>query len=248
MITLKRAYEPASIHDGVRVLVERLWPRGITKRQLKIDAWLKNVAPSDELRRWFAHDPEKWSLFRDRYGDELDSNRAAWKELASTARRRHVTLIYSARDREHNNAVALKDYLKRQPRGKTKRKDAARANEQAIPIHIRTFEIDLARNDRMSIRRRINRKLQKFANSIERVSVRLQDVNGPRGGVDRACQLKVVLRKLPTVIIKEHDISLDGAIGKALSAAHREVRRSLQRRRQKPKVLLTRLRSRKASS
>ena len=111
MIKLKRVYEPASLDDGVRILVERLWPRGIKKDALKLDTWLKDVAPSDGLRRWFAHDPRKWNGFRDRYFGELDANPKTWESVAKAARRGRVTLIYSSRDTEHNNAVALKDYL-----------------------------------------------------------------------------------------------------------------------------------------
>jgi uncharacterized protein YeaO (DUF488 family) len=111
MIKLKRAYEPASPDDGVRILVERLWPRGIKKDALKLDMWLKDVAPSDGLRRWFGHEPKKWNGFRDRYFAELDANPQTWESVAKAARRERVTLIYSSRDTEHNNAVALKDYL-----------------------------------------------------------------------------------------------------------------------------------------
>ena len=111
MINLKRVYEPASPDDGVRILVERLWPRGIKKDALKLDTWLKDVAPSDELRRWFGHEPKKWNGFRDRYFAELDANPHIWEPLVKAAHRGRVTLIYSSRDREHNNAVALVDYL-----------------------------------------------------------------------------------------------------------------------------------------
>ena len=111
MIKLKRVYEPASLNDGVRILVERLWPRGIKKDALKLDTWLKDVAPSDGLRRWFGHDPKRWSRFRGRYFAELDGNPQTWESLSKAARRGRVTLIYSSRDMEHNNAVALKDYL-----------------------------------------------------------------------------------------------------------------------------------------
>ena len=111
MIKLKRVYEPASTDDGIRILVERLWPRGIKKDALKLDTWLKDVAPSDGLRRWFGHERKKWNGFRDRYFAELDANPQTWKSVANAARRGRVTLIYSSRDTEHNNAVALKDYL-----------------------------------------------------------------------------------------------------------------------------------------
>jgi uncharacterized protein YeaO (DUF488 family) len=123
MILLKRAYEAASPDDGVRILVERLWPRGIRKERLKLDAWMKNVAPSDRLRRWFGHDPKKWTVFRERYFAELDLNDEAWHDLARIARDGKLTLIYSSHDTEHNNAVALKDYLvnKLSGRGGSKR-------------------------------------------------------------------------------------------------------------------------------
>ncbi len=111
MINLKRVYEAAARADGQRFLVERLWPRGVRKSELKMDAWLKDVAPSDALRRWFSHDPEKWDTFRKRYFAELDSNPEAWSTLAAAARRGAVTLVYSSRDADHNNAAALKEYL-----------------------------------------------------------------------------------------------------------------------------------------
>ena len=121
MIRLKRVYDAAAPSDGSRFLVERLWPRGVRKTNLKIDAWLKDIAPSGGLRRWFSHDPEKWDSFRKRYFAELDSNPNVWKPVIQAARRGAVTLIYSSRDAEHNNAVALKDYLQ----GKMKRSKPA---------------------------------------------------------------------------------------------------------------------------
>jgi uncharacterized protein YeaO (DUF488 family) len=112
MITLKRAYEPPSRDDGVRLLVERLWPRGIAKADLNIDEWLKDAGPSTGLRQWFGHDPDKWDEFRRRYFRELDSRPEAWQPIVSAARRGGtVTLVYSSHDTEHNNAVALRDYL-----------------------------------------------------------------------------------------------------------------------------------------
>jgi len=125
MIKLKRVYEPASPDDGVRILVERLWPRGIKKDALNLDTWLKNVAPSDGLRQWFGHDPKKWNGFRDRYFAELEANPQTWESVAKTARRGRVTLIYSSRDMEHNNAVALKDYLEDKMRRGASRKRVA---------------------------------------------------------------------------------------------------------------------------
>ena len=117
MLKLKRAYDPASKTDGTRVLVERLWPRGLSKAKLRVDSWLKDVGPSTELRKWFSHDPEKWSRFRTRYFRELDSQPSAWRPILSAARRGRVTLVYSSHDEQHNNAVALQDYLRAKLRG-----------------------------------------------------------------------------------------------------------------------------------
>ncbi len=115
MIKLKRAYEPASRSDGYRVLVERLWPRGIRKQDLPLDRWEKDIAPSHELRKWFAHDPEKWSEFKHRYRQELKARSLAGPlhELAARAVDRTVTLVFSSHDTEHNNAVVLKEELDR---------------------------------------------------------------------------------------------------------------------------------------
>jgi uncharacterized protein YeaO (DUF488 family) len=111
MITLKRAYEPVAREDGTRFLVERLWPRGVRKDALRLDAWLKDVAPSTKLRQWFGHDPEKWPEFQRRYRAELDRNTEALEPILQAARRGRVTLIYSSPDQEHNNAVVLKTYI-----------------------------------------------------------------------------------------------------------------------------------------
>ena len=108
---LKRAYEPATPGDGRRFLVERLWPRGVKKSSLPLYAWLKEVAPSDSLRRWFGHDPKKWDEFRRRYFRELDTQSGAWESILKATQNGAVTLIYSSHDTEHNNAVALKEYL-----------------------------------------------------------------------------------------------------------------------------------------
>ena len=113
MIQLKRVYEASSSTDGVRFLVERLWPRGVKKSSLEISAWLKEVAPSVELRKWFHHDPARWDEFRRRYVTELSKNPASWRPILEAARRGNVTLLYSSHDPEHNNAVALKDFLVR---------------------------------------------------------------------------------------------------------------------------------------
>ena len=111
MIQVKRVYDPPDVRDGKRFLVERLWPRGMKKENLRMDGWLKNVAPSDELRKWFGHDPARWEDFRQRYVAELESNSDAWKPLLEAALQGSVTLIYSARDQEHNNAQALMIFL-----------------------------------------------------------------------------------------------------------------------------------------
>jgi uncharacterized protein YeaO (DUF488 family) len=111
MVAVKRVYDPAQRSDGTRFLVERLWPRGVKKEALQLDGWLKDVAPSDALRRWFGHDPQKWKDFRRRYFAELNRKPEAWQPLLEAAREGPVTLLYSARDLEHNNALALKDYL-----------------------------------------------------------------------------------------------------------------------------------------
>jgi uncharacterized protein YeaO (DUF488 family) len=111
MVKLKRVYDPISRTDGTRFLVERLWPRGLSKEKLHLTAWLKEVGPSTELRQWFNHDPLKWSQFRIRYFHELDSQPEAWRPILTAVRRGMVTLVYSSHDEEHNNAVALKEYL-----------------------------------------------------------------------------------------------------------------------------------------
>ncbi len=113
MLAVKRVYDVPKPHDGTRFLVERLWPRGVKKESLQIDGWLKDVAPSHELRRWFAHDPAKWDEFCRRYSAELDARPEAWGPILDAARRGNVTLLYSAHNTEHNNAVALKAYLEK---------------------------------------------------------------------------------------------------------------------------------------
>ena len=111
MIQVKRAYEEAGKSDGARFLVERLWPRGVKKDDLPLEGWLRDVAPSEGLRRWFQHDPAKWTEFRRRYFRELEEHPDAWRALLARARRGRVTLVYSAHDTEYNNAVALKKFL-----------------------------------------------------------------------------------------------------------------------------------------
>lgn len=126
MIKLKRVYEPADSGDGARFLVERLWPRGVKKSELQMEAWIKDVAPSTELRQWFGHDPDKWGDFRERYFRELRANPDAVGTIIAAAKRKTVTLLYSSHDGEHNNAVALKDYIGRRLRGKAASRPPAR--------------------------------------------------------------------------------------------------------------------------
>jgi uncharacterized protein YeaO (DUF488 family) len=113
MLKTKRAYESAQAGDGVRFLVDRLWPRGIRKEKLQMKAWLKDVAPSPELRKWFAHDPEKWTEFKKRYRAELKANPDAWAPILEAAQDGDVTLLYSTRDTEHNSALVLKEFLEK---------------------------------------------------------------------------------------------------------------------------------------
>jgi uncharacterized protein YeaO (DUF488 family) len=114
MLKIKRIYEPQDPHDGVRFLVDRLWPRGIRKDDLKMVTWVKEAAPSNELRHWFGHDPEKWDEFQHRYRVELNGNSQSWISILERAQQGDVTLLYSARDAEYNNAVVLKAYLEEQ--------------------------------------------------------------------------------------------------------------------------------------
>jgi len=111
MIRIKRAYDDLTPADGKRVLVDRLWPRGKSKQDLDLEEWMKEVAPSGELRKWFHHDREKWEEFRARYFQELEDRPETWQPLLQMAQDETLTLIYSAKDREHNNAVALKEFL-----------------------------------------------------------------------------------------------------------------------------------------
>lgn len=119
MICVERVYDRSAGKGGARFLVERLWPRGIKKESLQMDGWLKEVAPSDALRRWFGHDPKRWREFRRRYFAELDEKPEAWRPLLERSRHENVTLLYSARDTEHNNALALKEYLEARLRKKS---------------------------------------------------------------------------------------------------------------------------------
>lgn len=112
-VRIKRVYEPPGPADGVRVLVDRLWPRGLSKASGRIDEWQKDPAPSDALRRWFGHDPKKWTGFKRRYRQELRSKIQEMRRLAEQARRGTITLVYGARDEQHNNAVVLKEILRK---------------------------------------------------------------------------------------------------------------------------------------
>ncbi len=128
MIRTKRAYEAPARTDGRRILVERLWPRGMKKEALAAE-WLKDVAPSTELRKWYAHDVERWPEFQRRYREELEANPEAWKALVEASERGTVTLLYSAHDEEHNSAIVLKAFLERRQaraKGGAKKKTAAK--------------------------------------------------------------------------------------------------------------------------
>ena len=117
MIKLKRAYQKPSRDDGSRILVERLWPRGLTQERAAVDLWLKKVAPSPELRKWFGHDLDKWEQFQKRYRKELEEKEEAVQLLKQKGKQGTVTLVYAARDEEHNSALALKRFLEGQPGG-----------------------------------------------------------------------------------------------------------------------------------
>jgi len=131
-VRLKRVYEPATPDDGVRVLVDRLWPRGLRKADAAIDRWMKDIAPSTQLRQWFGHDPERWSEFRRRYTRELQQQAVAVEELRELARSCPVTLVFAAHDEAHNDAIVLRDTLL-QPRNT---KGSARAGARGT-AHVR---------------------------------------------------------------------------------------------------------------
>jgi uncharacterized protein YeaO (DUF488 family) len=111
-VRIKRVYQAPEHEDGKRILVDRLWPRGLTKEKAKVDVWLKDVAPSTELRKWFAHDPAKWAEFQTRYRDELKANKAQLALLKEAVARGPSTLVYGAKDEQHNEAVILQKLLK----------------------------------------------------------------------------------------------------------------------------------------
>ena len=110
-LKIKRIYEPAEKEDGFRILVDRLWPRGLNKEKAAVDLWLKDIAPSTELRKWFAHDPEKWKEFQKKYLKELKENKEAVDTLKAYLKKGNVTLLYAAKDEAHNEAQVLKDYF-----------------------------------------------------------------------------------------------------------------------------------------
>jgi uncharacterized protein YeaO (DUF488 family) len=119
MVKIKRVYDEVSPDDGERILVDRLWPRGIRKDEAKIDEWIKDIAPGNELRKWFAHDPSKWREFKKRYAEELKGQSNRIELLIKKAKRGNITLIFSARDTEHNNAVVLSELISKRQRGKS---------------------------------------------------------------------------------------------------------------------------------
>lgn len=112
-LRLMRVYEPPATSDGMRILVDRLWPRGLSKASARIDLWLKEIAPSNALRKWFNHDPARWPTFVRRYAAELRSNPEPLRQLRSLSRGKTVTLLFAAKDVDHNNAIALRDLLKK---------------------------------------------------------------------------------------------------------------------------------------
>ncbi len=126
MIQAKRVYEAPSRTDGLRVLVDRLWPRGLTKEHAAVDLWLKDVAPSTELRKWFGHDPSKWRRFQARYREELRKKKDALVILRRDSKQRTVTLVYGARDEEHNAALVLKQVLEGRRMGDQPREPSSR--------------------------------------------------------------------------------------------------------------------------
>ena len=132
MIKLKRVYDGQSATDGVRYLVERLWPRGVKKASLHLDGWIKDAAPGTELRKWFSHDPAKWEEFRRRYFAELDRAPETWEPILLAARHGTVTLLYSSHDTEHNNAVALREYIEHK-----KGSGTVRAGETSVRVETR---------------------------------------------------------------------------------------------------------------
>lgn len=122
-VRLKRAYEPSAAADGSRVLIDRIWPRGVSREEAHLDEWARELAPSGELRRWFSHDPDRFAEFRRRYRAELTAQEAKLRELRQRARQGTLTLVYAARDTEHNDAVVLAELLRRGPKPKRDEKE-----------------------------------------------------------------------------------------------------------------------------
>jgi uncharacterized protein YeaO (DUF488 family) len=120
MIKIKRIYDTPAEDDGFRILVDRLWPRGLTKEKAKVDLWLKEIAPSDQLRKWYAHDPKKWAEFRKRYFNDLDTKRELVNQIGQKMKEGDVTLLYSSKEEKINNAVALKEYIAKKKKGDEK--------------------------------------------------------------------------------------------------------------------------------
>lgn len=111
MLRIKRIYDLPTSEDGIRILVDSLWPRGLSKEKVKIDLWLKDIAPSHELRKWFSHDPQKWGDFKKKYFRELDQKRELVDLIIQKSKRGNVTLLYGAKDEKFNNAVALREFI-----------------------------------------------------------------------------------------------------------------------------------------
>ncbi|MGB9728850.1 MAG: DUF488 domain-containing protein [Thermoprotei archaeon] len=111
MIKIKRIYEEPSEDDGYRILVDRLWPRGLSKKKSKIDLWLRDIAPSNDLRKWFSHDPAKWNEFKKRYIKELENNSSLQKLIEIIKQKNSITLLYATKDKERNNATVIKEYI-----------------------------------------------------------------------------------------------------------------------------------------
>jgi uncharacterized protein YeaO (DUF488 family) len=131
VLRLKRAYEPPDASDGQRILIDRLWPRGLSKKQVAIDEWMKELSPSTELRRWFHHDAEKWLEFQRRYKRELRQHADLVEQLARRASRRRVTLVFAARDEAHNDAVVLAGVIRTRMKRATTHREQGRSRRQA---------------------------------------------------------------------------------------------------------------------
>ena len=117
MIKIKRIYDAPTPDDGIRILVDRLWPRGVSKEKAKVDLWLRETAPSNELRKWYGHDPKKWAEFRKRYFSDLDTKRELVNQIVQKTKEGDVTLLYSSKEEKLNNAVALKEHISKKKKG-----------------------------------------------------------------------------------------------------------------------------------